>query len=452
MRFHQANQRSVLRRDFVRMGFLGSVGLFQATRRAAADTPSAVISNVANKVAPAKSCILIWLDGGPSHLDLFDPKPQAPVEVRGPFGSIRTKIPGVYFSELLPQTAKIADKLAVVRSMTSPLGEHNFGTHYLLTGYRPTPAVPYPAISSVANHLLSSSADLPSNIAVPHHRVGGANFAPQGFLPNSVAPFEINADPADADFHVQHLSPFLDVTPARLQRRRSILRQMDAHQAAFEQANSTSQPRHDVFEQAFRMAVSTNAKSAFDLDQETADVRNRYGRKSIGQCCLLARRLIERGVRFVTVNNTGWDTHANLVTRLQEGFTGAKTPVGLGPSLDQAFATLITDLEDRNLLDETLVVVMGEFGRTPKLNTEGGRDHWPRVFSVVLAGAGISGQVIGASDDHGESPADRPVTPADLAATIYRLLGVDLNTVLHTPDGRPIRISNHGQPLPEIFS
>ncbi|MCA9201360.1 MAG: DUF1501 domain-containing protein, partial [Planctomycetales bacterium] len=189
--------------------------------------------------------------------------------------------------------------------------------------------------------------------------------------------FEINADPADAGFQVQNLSPFLNVTPARLQRRRSFLQQLDANQAEFEQTNSTFQPRHDVFEQAFRMAVSSKAKQAFDLDQETADVRNRYGRKSIGQCCLLARRLIERGVRFVTVNNTGWDTHASLVTRLQEGFTGAKTPVGLGPSFDQAFATLITDLENRNLLDETLVVVMGEFGRTPKLNTEGGRDHWP---------------------------------------------------------------------------
>jgi len=191
--------------------------------------------------------------------------------------------------------------------------------------------------------------------------------------------------------------------------------------------------------------TSTAAKRAFDLSAESAHTQQRYGGKSIGQCCLLARRLVEAGVPFVTVNNQGWDTHTDLVTRLKDGYAGAKDPVGLIPSLDRAYSSLLTDLHERRMLGETLVVVMGEFGRTPKLNRLGGRDHWPRVFSVMLAGGGVpGGQVIGSSDDMGESPHDRPVTPADLAASIYKLLGIDPATTLYTSDGRPV---NHTTPL-----
>ncbi|MEM7558098.1 MAG: DUF1501 domain-containing protein, partial [Planctomycetota bacterium] len=195
-------------------------------------------------------------------------------------------------------------------------------------------------------------------------------------------------------------------------------------------------------ERAYRLLASDEAKAAFDLEQEPAEVRARYGPKTVGQSCLLARRLVERGVSFVTVNHRGWDTHEDLVTRLKNGYVGAKTPIGLIPSLDQALGALLTDLKQSGMLDETLVMVMGEFGRTPKLNTRGGRDHWPRVFSVAMAGGGVAGgQVYGSSDRVGESPKDNPVTPSDLTATVYKLLGIDPATELHTTDGRPVRVA-----------
>jgi uncharacterized protein (DUF1501 family) len=204
-------------------------------------------------------------------------------------------------------------------------------------------------------------------------------------------------------------------------------------------------------EQAYRLIMSPEAREAFDLSREPPRVRQRYGPRTIGQSCLLARRLVERGVPFVTVNNPGWDTHQDMVTRLRDGYTGAAVPVGLVPSLDLALSGLIDDLNERGMLKETLVVVMGEFGRTPKLNTGGGRDHWPRVFSVVLAGGAIAGgQVIGSSDAVGESPRDRPITPSDLAATIYALLGIDPKRKLYTSDGRPVEINDDGQIVREL--
>ncbi|MGH7129883.1 MAG: DUF1501 domain-containing protein, partial [Planctomycetaceae bacterium] len=240
------------------------------------------------------------------------------------------------------------------------------------------------------------------------------------------------------------------VTTDRLARRREFVTALDRLSRTVERSGSTPSDPH--FEQAYRLITSPEAKRAFDLDEEPASVRNRYGRKTVGQSTLLARRLIERGVPFVTVNHRGWDTHADAYTRLKEGYTGAKVPVGLVPSLDLALSALLDDLKDRSLLDETLIVVMGEFGRTPKLNTQGGRDHWPRVFSVLLAGGGVvGGQVIGASDAVGESPADRPVTPADLAATIYTLLGIDPQLELHTSDGRPVRLTYDGKLIEELL-
>ena len=226
----------------------------------------------------------------------------------------------------------------------------------------------------------------------------------------------------------------------RLDRRRQFVAAMDAFSR--EQDRSPAPITDPDLTRAYDLIASEEAKRAFELSDEPQEMRQRYGPKSIGQCCLLARRLVERGVPFVTVNDRGWDTHENLYTRLKEGYTGAATPVGLVPSLDQAFSTLVGDLDQRGMFDETLIVVMGEFGRTPKLNTRGGRDHWPRVFSVAMAGGGIrGGQVVGSSDSVGEGPKDRPVTPSDLAATIYTLLGIDPKMELHTADGRPVRVA-----------
>jgi hypothetical protein len=437
---------SLTRRDFLHAGSLLPMGLGMTELFA---QRSAEAGKTSTKIR-AKSCILIWLDGGPSHLETFDLKPSAPKEVRGPFQSRSTKVPGIQISELLPQTAEMMKDIAIVRSMTSPLGEHNFGTHYLMTGYKPTPVLEYATYGSVLTHLRKQNNVLPGNIAIPDFRVGGGRLSGNGFLPISTRPFSLgrrgtpSGDPAKPGFRVRDLDFYPGVTATRLNRRQNFLRAIDAVSKAADE--SPSQNTSTEYDQAHRLITSKAAKTAFDLSAEPAKVRNRYGRKTIGQSCLLARRLVERGVPFVTVNNRGWDTHNDLYTRLKEGFTGAKKPVGLIPSLDLGFSALIADLKDRGLLDETLVVVMGEFGRTPKLNTAGGRDHWPRVFSVALAGGGIQGgQIIGSSDSVGESPKNQPVTPKDLAHTIYILLGINPAIELKTSDGRPVQVNQGGK-------
>ena len=428
------------RRDVLRVGGLTAMGLgisdvltMRQASAAGSDTPT----------TRAKNCILIWLDGGPSHLETFDLKPDAPTEVRGPLEPISTTLPGIQLSECLPQTAQRMDDVAVIRSMTSPLGEHNFGTHYLLTGYRPTPVLEYASFHAIGAHHGMEPGVLPSNIAVPDYRVGGGRFTGAGFLPQETRPFSVGGDPAKPGFQVRDLDFYGGLDMERLSRRREFLEQFDQFSQLVETADDV--PSDPGFEQAFRLIASPEAKAAFDLNAEPRPVRQKYGNKTIGQCCLLARRLVERGVPFVTVNNRGWDTHNDLYTRLKEGYTGARVGVGLIPSLDLALSALMDDLRERGLLDETLIVVMGEFGRTPKLNTQGGRDHWPRVFSVALAGGGIrGGQVIGASDAVGEVPHDRPVTPGDLVCTIYTLLGIDPTAELHTADGRPVRVAPYG--------
>ncbi len=440
------NQRrcdGVARRDFLRVGALSAMGMTLPDllrRRSWANTDS----------PRAKNCILIWLDGGPSHLEMFDPKPDAPVEIRGPLKPISTSVAGIQLSESMPKIADRMHRLSIVRSVTSTLGEHNFGTHYLLTGYRPTPAIEYPFFGSVVTHVRQTLQDLPPNIAIPSLRVGGGKYRGNGYLPPSTFPFELRADPAAKDFRIPDLQFHEAMSDLRLQRRREYVKRLERLESAVEKDDGVSGDA--AFDQAFRLMTSAPAREAFNLDQEPREVREQYGPKTVGQGCLLARRLVERGVPFVTVNNPGWDTHRDMYTRLVEGYTGARVPVGLVPSLDRALSSLIDDLVQRGLLDETLIVVMGEFGRTPRLNTDGGRDHWPRAFSVLLAGAGIpGGQVVGASDSIGESPHERPVTPADLAATIYTLLGIDPNMRLTSPDGRPVPLNLDGVALPELI-
>ncbi|MDA7504167.1 DUF1501 domain-containing protein [bacterium] len=428
----------VTRRDVIRIGGLTALGLGMGELLQSQRLHAEQQSDSPTK-PKAKKCILIWLDGGPSHLETFDLKANAPSEVRGPLNAISTIIPGVQISECLPETAKILDKFAIIRSMTSPLGEHNFGTHYLMTGYKPTPVLEYPTFGGVLAHLRTNSGVLPPHIAIPQFRVGGGNLSGGGYLPAQTRPFSVGSDPSKPNFEVKdlELSQGFDIT--RLDRRRRYVQQLDQ----FKQLAGPNGTGNTDLDRAVQLISSSDAKEAFNLKDEPQKIRQRYGSKTVGQSCLLARRLIERGVSFVTVNQRGWDTHNDLYTRLKEGFTGAKKPVGLIPSLDLAFSGLVNDLDERGLLEETLVVLMGEFGRTPKLNTQGGRDHWPRVFSVALAGGGVQGgQVIGASDSTGESPADRPVTPSDLAATIYRLLGIDPKLELKTADGRPVRLTH----------
>ncbi len=423
-----------LRRDALCVGGLSALGLGLLDWTHAEKLRAASTSNVT-----AKSCILIWLDGGPSHLETFDPKPEAPVEVRGPLESIATSIAGIRLSECLPNIAGRMDDVAIIRSMTSPLGEHNFGTHYLQTGYKPTPALEYPCFGSAFSSIQATrDSILPDHIAVPDFRVGGSKFSGHGYLSSEYRPFSLDSDPSRNDFEVKDLEFAKGLNLERLSQRKRFVEALDR----FSREGDAVQFRNPDLERAYALVASEDAKTAFQLENESTDIRRKYGPKSIGQSCLLARRLIERQVPFVTVNNRGWDTHNDLQTRLKSGFAGAKVGVGLVPSLDLALSALIDDLKDRGLFDETLVVVMGEFGRTPKLNTNGGRDHWPRVFSVLLAGGGVQGgQVIGKSDAVGESPADRPITPADLAATIYAILGVNPSLELETSDGRPVRLT-----------
>ncbi|MEX2176542.1 MAG: DUF1501 domain-containing protein [Pirellulaceae bacterium] len=430
------HRQAFSRRNFVQVGGLAALGLTLP------ELLSLRGAEMSPRAAKAKSCILIWLDGGPSHLETFDLKPDAPAEVRGPFRPLKTAVPGIEICDLMPGLAARIGQAAIVRSVTSPLGEHNLGAHYLLTGYPPTAALEYPAIGSVVAHLDPQTRTLPKHIAIPSFAVGGKRLSGNGYLPQAAQPFEIGGKAGKADFRVRDLELYPGLADDQLHRRRDYL-------AALERFSG----QHDApFEAAYRLIESAEAKAAFDLQREPAETRARYGHRAIGQSTLLARRLVEAGVPFITVNYPGWDTHQNLYTQLKEGYTGAKHPEGLIPSLDRALSSLLDDLQDRDLLGETLIVAMGEFGRTPKLNTQGGRDHWPRVFSVLLAGGGIpGGQVIGSSDATGESPRDQPVTPADLAATIYSLLGIDPQQLLHTADGRPVHISRDGRPIAALL-
>lgn len=428
------------RRDFMQVGSIPLLGLGLSTMGA--------VPLLGSEQAKAKSCVLIWLDGGPSHLETFDPKPQAPVEVRGPFKSIATSVPGLSISEVMPHTARIANKVCIVRSVTSPLGEHNIANHYLLTGYQPTPALAYPSYGAVVSHLRDQTAKLPAYIALNEYR----STAGAGFLGASYEPYLVPRDPKSNSLAPKDLTFYPGLDEQRLLRRRQFLEQLDRQDRSMNAPPDTAKPS-SALDQAYRMTLNRDTRSAFQLDLESAQMHERYGDRLLGQCCLLARRLVEQGVSFINIHNNDWDTHADLVLRLKEGYAGAKVGVGLIPTLDQAVSALIEDLDERGLLESTLVVVMGEFGRTPKINSTGGRDHWPRVFSVMMAGGGLKqGYVHGASDRTGESPLEAAVTPADLACTIYSLLGISAETTMTTSDGRPIRVNQAGKIIRELIA
>ncbi len=393
------------RRDILKIGALGIGSL-------------ALPDLLAAQGAKAKNCILIWLQGGPSHLDLFDLKPDAPIEIRGEFKTAKS-IDGVRISEHLPRIAARMKKLALIRSLTSPEGNHDRATHYLLTGHRPSPAVAYPSMGAVCAKEFGVGRELPSNIALPR----APEYADAGHLGAAFNPYE----PA----------PLPSISFDRLRRREAMVKKLDELSDAVEKTPA----RDSFYDQAFSILLSDKARTAFDLSKEKA---NDYGHHELGRSCLLARRLIEAGTRFVTVTDNGWDTHDNIFKRLRDGFPGKL------PGLDQAYGALIDDLDQRGLLKETLVVLMGEFGRTPKLNSAGGRDHWPRINSVVLAGGGVRPNVVGTSDAFGELPDERPVQVEDLIATIYSLLGIDPSKKLSSPGGRPLPIVDGGDVIKEI--
>jgi hypothetical protein len=402
---------------------------------------SAAASNGSTK---STSCILLWLDGGPSHLDTFDPKPESPSEVRGQFRAIPTAIPGVQICEHLPRTAGAMRHVALVRSLTHELGNHDTGTRFLLTGHRPTPSLDYPSLGSLVAHHHGFAGAMPPYAAIPNDSIGGDSTAGRaGYLPGAFSAFNVGSDPA----RVRDLHAPDGVSFARSEHRREMLRKMDAFSRQVEEGPAT-QNRDAYYEQAYRLLASPEAKAAFDLSREKPAIRDGYGRSRLGTGCLLARRLIEAGSRFVTVVDTGWDTHQQIFRELPDSrFPGS----GKLPNLDRAYAALLDDLHQRGLLESTLVVLLGEFGRTPKLNALGGRDHWPRAGFVCLAGGGVKGgQLIGATDASGEAPIERPVGPPDLACSILRLLGVDPTRELTTPSGRPVKILDEGSFISEL--
>jgi hypothetical protein len=443
----------VTRRDFLQAGTLGAIG-FGLPQWFAAQAAGAV-----KPEANDRSCIMIFNLGAPSNMDLWDMKPDAPAEVRGPFKPIATSSPAYHVSEILPRHATIADKLSLVRSVHhSGAAVHDAGWQMLQTGRLFTGGVNTPHIGSVVSYLEGRKTDLPPFVVLPELMGRGGGNLPNGqaggFLGKAHDPFSLNADPSRPGFRVPDLLPPKEIGSVRLDRRRKIRELVDDAVTTFE-ASENAALLDGNFQSAFRLMTSAQARAAFDLAQEPAKTRDRYGMSRFGQSCLLARRLVESGVRFVTINafltvfdEITWDIHGSKPFTSIEGMRDIVCPM-----YDKAYSALVEDLAQRGMLDTTLVCNLAEFGRTPRVNPAGGRDHWPLCFTVGFAGGGVQGgRVVGASDPIGAVPADRPVEPADIAATIFHSLGLDLETKLPGPAGRPFPLVDFGhREIQELF-
>ena len=392
--------------------------------------------------------IFLFLHGGLSTMDTFDLKPDAPVEFRGEFKPIATNVKGVQVCEHLPKVAQVMDKVSLIRSFRHHNSDHGAADHYMLTGYFPGPGFnpnlnpnnQRPAHGSIIARKLGPRGSVPPYVCLPkiHPSFGSA------YLGASAAPFGVDGDPNAPTFSVPDVLPPINIAANRLSDRRRLLTEMDHLQQSGEVAANEHAETVDVFQKkAFELMTSPAAKKAFDIQSESAKLRDAYGRHSLGQSCLMARRLVEAGVRCVSVDHSNWDTHDNNFAILKNS---------LVPSLDSAMSTLFRDLADRGMLDSTLVVITGEFGRTPRINKNAGRDHWGPSFTVILGGGGIKGgRVIGKSDARAERPASDPFGPEDLSATMYQLLGIDPKEEFHTPDGRPVAIVNNGKVIHDLL-
>ncbi len=412
------------RRDFLRVGGVSLGGISLAQLLAASPGQSDV------------SCLIYFQTGGLCQHDSFDPKPNAPSEIRGGFKAIQTSVPGVSFSELLPRCARNFNSFAVVRSMYSHEAIHEKAKQYAFSGQRPNNAYKHPVYGSVVARELGARNGLPPFVVIPGKDIS----ADAGFLGSAYDPF-IAGNPAKENFSVQDLTLPTGMGLEEARGRARLLASLDARLEAVEKSGVVESMDH-FYQKALDLVSSPRAKQAFNLGAEPDHLRDAYGRTTGGQGALLARRLIEAGVRLVTLFHNGYDTHSD----------NDQTNKKLYPEFDQSFATLLEDMQQRGLLASTLVVAIGEFGRTPKINHSAGRDHWPGVFSIALAGAGIQGgQVIGSSDSLGAEPRDHPVSIEDLGATIYHTLGIDNGKEYHAL-GRPIRINDGGEPVHELFS
>jgi hypothetical protein len=443
----------VPRRDFLQVGALGAIGLSLPgfLKLQAQESPA--------KGRDDRNCIMIFNLGAPSQMDTFDPKPDAPSEIRGPFKAIRTASPDLQITELLPLHAKVADRFSIVRSVYhTAAAVHDTGHQMMQTGRLFTGGVNTPHVGSALQFLRGQRNELPAHVILPQPMGPTGGNMPHGqdagFLGKAHDPFELNADPSKKDFKVPDLLPPEQIGAVRLERRRKLREIVESSVKSFE-ASESADLMDSNFATAFKLMTSARAREAFDLTREPDGVRDRYGRSRFGQCCLLARRLIEAGVRFVTINTfitvfdeITWDIHGSKpFTSIQ----GMKEIVA--PMYDQGYSALIEDLVHRGLLESTLVCNLAEFGRTPRINPAGGRDHWPQCWSVYFAGGGVKGgRAVGRSDPIGAYPAERPVTPAEIVATIYHSLGVELETHLPGPASRPYPVVDFGtHEIKELF-
>ncbi len=440
------------RRDFLQIGALGAIGF---------GLPELLAAKEAGQIDPTKdsrSCIMIFNLGAPSQLDTFDMKPNAPLEIRGPFKPISTR-GDFQLSEILPLHAEVADKFSIVRSCYhTAAAVHDAGWQMLQTGRQFNGGVNYPHAGAVLQYLKGRRSDLPAHVVLPETMGRGGGNLPNGqaggFLGKAYDPFALMADPSQPNFKVPDLLPPSNLGDVRIDRRR---RMRDAIEGRMKELEATEAAKmfDKNFEAAYRLMNSEQARNAFDLTQESPEVRQRYGMNRFGQCCLLARRLIEAGVRFVTINTfltvfdeITWDIHGSKPFTTIDGMKNI-----VAPMYDQAYSALIGDLDQRGLLGDTLVCGLAEFGRTPKVNPAGGRDHWPQCFSCTFAGGGVQGgRAIGASDPIGAVPADRPTNPGEIVATIFKSLGLDMHTEMPGPGGRPFPLVDFGvREIKELF-
>jgi uncharacterized protein (DUF1501 family) len=420
----------ITRRDFVRAGAIGSAFTLADFLRTthAADT----------KPAKATAAIVVYLGGGPSHIDTFDPKPDAPAEFRGEFKPTDTNVPGVRICEHLPKLAKLADAFAIVRGVSHNIAAHALGTEYLSAGNRPIPSLVFPGYGAVVSKEVAGDKELPHFVAIPN------TAQKAGYLGVRYAPLQTNDVPKPGvAFSVRGISLGNGLTVEEFEKRSKLLNDLDTTFKGVEADSKLIDGMDKFAQQAFDMIRSSRARAAFDVSSEKPQLAKPFGEGKFGMSCLLALRLIAAGVRFATVTFSGWDTHSGNFKSLQGG---------LLPQLDTGLSALLAGLKERGLLDTTTVYVVGEFGRTPKVNERAGRDHWPRAMTALLAGGGVKGgQVIGASDEKGAGPAAEPITPDQLAASFYHTLGIDHRTEYHTSTGRPVMIVREGALIRPLF-
>lgn len=427
----------VSRREYLRIGSLGPLGLALPDMLRASDK-----KNV--------SCILLWLSGGISQIDSFDPKPDAPAEIRGEFKTIPTATPGVHFVEHLPRLAKMSNRFSLLRSMTHNQGAHGLADQLVITGYPPTPSgagIRYPSQGSIVSWKTGYRNGVPPYIFVGD--VQGPSFARKrdalnaGVLGAEHNPLEIGDGANEAAFSVKDVTLAKGVDLERLNSRRQMLSLLDRWQRDTDVKLARLDDVDNYYGQAYSLVTSPIAKKAFHLQEEPDKIRDAYGRTMFGQSCLLARRLVEAGVRYVTVGMPGWDTHRDNFRDLKDK---------LLPVLDIAYSALIQDLDDRGMTDSTLLLCLSEFGRTPKINSEAGRDHWPATQVVAMGGGGVKrGVVLGETNERSEYPTERPVSVQDFSATTLRALGIPLNLEYRSAENRPITVVKGGDPIADLL-